>query len=173
MKNINSQAEFSNSRDFVIANSCALEMYMNLLISAYYFGKPNYDFIANVLENEYTNQGFRIGVLAHTIDDKKAFKPYEEKLRRLGRIRNVYAHTLPNEIEKDGKKLYLFKNPKGGGAEALNAEVIADEFYNLFKEMEEWLTARIKEVGAADGFVSEEGLKFDLGKSYDRLFGGE
>jgi hypothetical protein len=173
MKTINSQAEFNNSREFVIANSCALEMYMNLLISAYYFGKPNYDFIANVLENQYTNLAFRVSVLAHTFEDTKAFNPYREKLLRLGNIRNVYAHTLPNEIEKDGKKLYLFKNPKGAGFEAINAEVIAAEFYDLFKEMEEWLTTRIKAVGAADGFVSEEGLKFDLGKSYDRLFVGE
>ena len=90
MKTINSQSEFNNSREFVIANSCVLDVY-------------EMDFIPNMLENEYTNLAFRIAVLEHTIEDIKVFKPYEEKLQRLGRIRNTYAHTLPNEIEKDGK----------------------------------------------------------------------
>ncbi len=173
MRTINSQDEFNNSREFVIANACAIEIYMNLLISKYYFGEANYDFIANVLENQYTNLGFRVSVLGHTFDDQKEFNRNRDKLTRLGNLRNIYAHNLPNEIEKDGKTVYFFKNPKGTSFEAIAAEAVADEFFNLFTEMEAWLTERIKEVGAAEGFVSEDSLKFELGKSYDKLFGGE
>jgi hypothetical protein len=170
MKGITNQSEFNNSREFVIANFCALEMYINLLISKYFFGKPNYEFTAVVLENQYVNFAFRVSLLEHTIKDKKSFGPVKNMLMRLATLRNLYAHTLPNEVEKDGKFLYFFKSPKGPASEALNAEVVADEFYNLFKELEAYLQQRIKDTKAATGFVSKDALKFDLGTSYSEIF---
>ena len=170
MKTIKDQAEFNNSREFIIANFCAVEIYINLLISNYFFGKPNYDFIANVMENPYTNFAFRLSVLEHTFPEKKEFNQYKNKLMRLSALRNLYAHNLPTELENEGKLIYLFKNSKGTKFEPINAEEIADEFYNLFKEIEGWLEEKIKEFGAAEGFKSEDAMKFELGRAYTDLF---
>ena len=84
MKPINNRTDFNNSREFVIANACALEMYMNLLISAV----PRY--VKNTLLRHFAVSDFK------TV----AFLKSEAPLSYLYAVILVGKQIPPREVNK-------------------------------------------------------------------------
>lgn len=169
MRKINNQIEFNYSREYVIANSIAIEMYINIIVCGYYFKEHNYEFTANVLNNQYVTNGFRISLLDHVLDDSKEKNINLDKIRRLFKIRNIYAHNLPNEIKNEGVGRYVFSNPEGTDKAPIIAEEIADEFFTLHSEVEQYLSSEIEKGKFANSFKSEQALIYELGFDYKNL----
>lgn len=169
MRKITNQTEFNYSREYIISNSCAIELLMNFIISGYYFKEHNYDFTANVLSNQYVTNAFRINLLEHVIKESTERNTNIGKIRELFNIRNLYAHNLPSEVTKDDEIKFVFSNPKGTKNEPKIAEEEADRFFILKNEIEIYLKKVILETKSVNNFSSEAALKYELGDQYLKI----
>ncbi len=126
------EIKISELRAEVIEKAISVESSISIAITHHYFGKLNSLFLLEVMYDEYFTTGLKINIL------KKAFpteiKGIEEKLRRLMKIRNAFAHNHNFMIAKGGK-LYTV-NPAKFDRNSVKQppENIAFDFPKMHKE---------------------------------------
>jgi len=94
-------------RTKVIEDFIMIEGYTNTIISKYYLGVVSKKFFWEVLQDELFNFGLRSNILEkifHDIPSVEKPKHLIEDLRRLGKIRNYFAHSNTEYFEGPRKQ---------------------------------------------------------------------
>jgi hypothetical protein len=99
------ESRLTEARGEIIEDLIDLETMINVVISAHYFGKVSAPFYYEVLYDEYFSFGLKLNILEKIIPAHH--RKHIENLRRLGTIRNYFAHRgtqfiHPGTVGKNG-----------------------------------------------------------------------
>ena len=125
----------------VIEKSVNLETVISTLITSYFFPQSSIHlkFFSIVLHDQYASFAFKISVLSKCYP--KIGKRFFEKLRRIGNIRNIFAHC--------GTYVHLENAPSGiidpkNQNKRLDYESLYTEFSKIENEVSQILFEKIK-----------------------------
>jgi len=128
--------EVSKYRSEVIEKFINLETVINAIISQHYFGKVRFDFLTEVLYDEYFSFGLKRRILERIVPDID--KEKLQGLCRLNIIRNYFAHCNQEFFPGSSKPT---KETKGFVLDPRNLKKPVD-----FKALYSEFTAKEKEV---------------------------
>ena len=141
--------EVTKARSAVIEDFIQIETLLSHIIADYYLGKKNpvaFLFVLEVLYDELCTFALKRNVLNKIIDAifqdekerKKAGKEFN-KLYKLNRIRNVFAHCGPDlYVAREGKALRVTPDPRNP-SKPLELGKAYEEFKRLQPEVLVWL----------------------------------
>lgn len=122
-------------RSEVIERAINIEWLMALVICQHYFRMLRSDFLFEVLYDEYFNFGLKVAIIL------KICKPatqQEQDLRRVGRIRNQFAHLGPH-VATSAKPSDFFVPDPHKPDQPVDFESLYGEFQSLTGRVEEFL----------------------------------
>jgi len=149
----------TKARSEVIEDFIQIETLLSQIIADYYLGRGNpvaFLFVLEVLYDEHCTFALKRNVLNKIIDAifqdqnerKKADKEFQ-KLYRLNRIRNLFAHCGPDlYVAREGKGLRVTPDPRNP-SEPLEFGKEYEEFKKLQPEVFVWLSELLPKLETA------------------------
>jgi len=113
----------------------SVEMGMCEYISSHYFGGSNNDFIHTVLYESSVSFFDRLNIFKKILEARgftESSFPFG-KLRRLGHIRNIFAHAWVSSPDSSQGKFYLIG--EAGMKDTHDAAALYEEFFTHFEEV--------------------------------------
>ena len=134
--------EVTKARAEVIEGFIQIETLLGNIISSYYIGRENpfgFMFALEVLYDENCSFGMKrnilekiLGAILEEADKKKEAQAQFQKLFKLNKIRNLFAHCGPDLfIAKEGRGIHVTPNPSNP-----SQPVDFDKEYQEFKNLE-------------------------------------
>ena len=144
------RTELVKWRSKVIEDSIMIEGYVNAIISTHYLGSVSEAFFWDVLQDEMFNNGLRLNILEKifaSLSSVQNQKNIIEKIRRISKIRNYFAHCNTSYSEKShSDSLAGVPHPKKQG-EYLDFGALYSEFSEKLKFVSEALIEIMDKIG--------------------------
>ena len=137
------ESELATWRAHVIERAINLEWLVSATICQHYFGQVPWNFLSEVLYDDQCHFGLKCNVLEKFLEPTG--KQFFNNLRRLGRIRNHFAHCGPHVATPDRPEGFA-PNPKRLN-EPLDFAAMFRDFKELCPGVEQELLAAFKSKG--------------------------
>lgn len=135
--------ELINWRAYVVERSINLEWLVSAIICQHYFGTVPWNFLSEVLYDEYFNFGLKCNILEKVLDSTQ--KKTIHDLRRLSKIRNHFVHRGPHILT--ARELEGFAPDPKNVSKPLNFGNLFTEFKKLYPNVEQVMIETFKAKG--------------------------
>ncbi len=136
--------QISQYRSYVIEKFINLEMMINVIITIYYLKKTSFQFLYEVLYDEYFSFALKRRILVKILDNINKLDEKEiNKLNRMNTIRNYYAHCRMRYTPIEGEEYYPDPRKKGKKIDfekmykefIKNEKTVLDYLFKIYEEM--------------------------------------
>jgi hypothetical protein len=124
------ECKIKERRAEIIERSINIESIVSTVICQHYLKLADMKFITEVLYDESFTVGLKLNILNKFIKEPE-YKDLVQNLRRLNRIRNIFAHCGPELISIKDNHQYILDPKNPDKEDGIDFEALHQEFLSL------------------------------------------